>query len=82
MLKWARANGCMWDVLTCACAAENSSLEVLKWARENQCPWDEYTCSFAAENGQLEVLNGPGHITVHGMLRRAPMLLRMVTLNC
>ena len=47
VLKWARENGCPWDVGTCACAAEGGHLEVLKWARENGCPWNEGTCACA-----------------------------------
>eukprot|EP00797_Seminavis_robusta_P010078 Sro173_g076240.2 (279) ;mRNA; r:28935-29771 len=31
-LKWARENGCPWDVWTCAFAARNGHLEILKWA--------------------------------------------------
>ena len=56
VLKWARSNGCPWDVITCSFAAKNGHLEVLKWARSNDCPWDEYTCRNAARNGHLEVL--------------------------
>jgi hypothetical protein len=43
-LKWARENGCPWDVYTCARAARNGHLETLKWAQDNGCPWDEWTC--------------------------------------
>jgi hypothetical protein len=56
VLKWARANGCSWDGLTCMNAAWMGHLEVLRWARENGCPWDEWTCTGAAEEGHLEVL--------------------------
>ena len=42
MLQWARANGCPWNVWTCAGAAERGHLEVLQWARANGCPWDEW----------------------------------------
>ncbi len=44
MLKWARANGCHWDELTCRAAAEGGHLEVLKWACVNGCPWDVHCC--------------------------------------
>ena len=40
LLKWARENGCGWDLMTCAKAAEGGHLEVLQWARENGCEWD------------------------------------------
>ena len=53
-LKWARANGCPWDKLTCAGAAKYGQLEVLKWARENGCPWDEHTRELAASKGYVE----------------------------
>ena len=55
-LRWARANGCPWNKVTCAAAAEGGHLEVLKWARENGCPWDVRTCRYAAGVGHLEVL--------------------------
>jgi hypothetical protein len=51
VLKWSRENGCRWDELTCADAAENGHLEELKRCRKNGCPRDEQTCSDAAENG-------------------------------
>ncbi len=53
VLKWARANGCVWDARVCACAALSGNFEVLKWARANGCDWDEQTC---ARGGHLEVL--------------------------
>ena len=28
VLKWARSQGCRWDILTCACAAKSGHLEV------------------------------------------------------
>ena len=34
-MKWARENGCPWDEVTCAYAAQNGHLETLRWAREN-----------------------------------------------
>jgi len=54
VLKWARANGCPWDEVTCWNAAKYGHLEVLKWARENGCPWHEYTCQLAARKGYVE----------------------------
>ena len=38
LLKWARANQCLWDEETCAKAAAYGHLELLKWARLNGCP--------------------------------------------
>ena len=40
MLKWARENGCPWDTMTCADAAQYGHLDVLKWAIENGCDYD------------------------------------------
>lgn len=56
LLKWARANGLAWDVLTCAYAAADGRLDIMKWAHANGCPMDKTTCVSAARNGQLEVL--------------------------
>jgi len=56
VLQWARANGCPWDEMTCASAAEGGHLDVLQWARANGCPWDVMTCANAAGGGHLEVL--------------------------
>ena len=56
ILQWLRANGCPWDVWTCAQAAEEGNLPLLQWARENGCPWDGRTCASAALNGHLTVL--------------------------
>lgn len=56
MLRYARANGCAWNVLTCAYAAAAGHLDVLQWAREEGCPWNEATCAFAAAGGHLEIL--------------------------
>ena len=61
MLKWARANGALWDVWAwnsklCAHAAKGGHLEVLLWARKQGCAWNEGTCTWAAHNGHLEVL--------------------------
>src|SRR5205085_11975625 len=56
VLKWARENGCSWNVSTCENAASGGHLEVLKWAHENACPWDKWTCEKAAQGGHLEVL--------------------------
>ena len=38
LLRWARENGCPWDVGTCDAAAAAGNLEVLQWARANGCP--------------------------------------------
>ena len=56
LLRWARENGCPWDVGTCDAAAAAGNLEVLQWARANGCPWNENTCHWAAYNGNLEML--------------------------
>lgn len=56
LIKWSRANGCSWDILTCAAAAEGGYLEVLKWARANGCPWSGFTIIYATLGGQLEVV--------------------------
>ena len=56
VLEWARANGCPWDVFTCAFAAEGGHLAVLQWARTNGCPCDVDFCILLAENhGWMEV---------------------------
>lgn len=39
ILRYARANGCPWNVLTCAYAAAAGHLEALKWARAEGCGW-------------------------------------------
>jgi len=44
-LKWAQAQGCPWDVKTCAEAAGCGHLAVLQWARAKGCTWDELTCA-------------------------------------
>jgi hypothetical protein len=56
LMEWARANGCPWNELTCAYAAEGGHLEIIQWARANGCPWEEWTCACAAEGGHLEIL--------------------------
>ena len=48
-------NGCHWDELTCATAAQYGHLEILKWARENGCPWHELL-DLCNSDGNLEVL--------------------------
>ena len=52
-LKWARENGCPWNVWTCTYAARGGQLETLKWARENGCPWNKtsHLETRARENG-------------------------------
>ena len=37
VLKWARYNGCHWDIYIYEYAAQNGHLEVLEWARDNSC---------------------------------------------
>lgn len=53
VLKYCIDNGCMWNELSCAMAAETGHLEILRWCRANGCPWNELTCSYAAEGGHL-----------------------------
>jgi hypothetical protein len=36
LIKWARTNGCPWNVPTCSYAAEGGHLEVLQWAHANE----------------------------------------------
>jgi hypothetical protein len=55
-LAWANANGCPWNVITCAYIAGLGQVEVLQWAREHSCPWNPNTCAFAAEGGHLVLL--------------------------
>jgi hypothetical protein len=54
ILKWARANGCPWNEVTCENAAQGGHLDVLKWARENGCPWDSNAIEKAVAFGRLE----------------------------
>lgn len=56
LMQWARANGCPWNIYTCAWAARFGNLEALQWLRANGCPWNKYTCNWAARYGHLEVL--------------------------
>ncbi|KAJ8602358.1 hypothetical protein CTAYLR_004247 [Chrysophaeum taylorii] len=56
VLKWARANGCLWNESTCSEAAYGGHLGVIQWARANGCPWNENTCAQAAQGGHLEIL--------------------------
>ena len=51
-----RDQGCLWDELTCASAAQGGHLELLQWARAKGCLWDEWTCAGAEGNGHLAVL--------------------------
>jgi hypothetical protein len=54
VLKWARENGCRWDLTTCWYAADFGHLELLRWARENGAPWTEDTRWLAASKGYVE----------------------------
>jgi hypothetical protein len=56
MLKWLRADGYLWDELTCEYAARGGQLETLRWLRANGCRWDKWTCARAAKGGQVEML--------------------------
>ena len=55
-LRWARAQGCKWDVWACAEAAFAGHITVLKWLRAEGCEWSVDTCLCAARGGHLEVL--------------------------
>ena len=55
-LRWARENGCDWNVDACLHAAYGGHLEVLQFLRANDCPWDHWTCYMAVEYGHLETL--------------------------
>ena len=55
-LQYAHKNGCKWDELVCARAAEYGQLECLKYAHANGCPWNKWTCANAAQYGHLECL--------------------------
>ena len=67
-LKMLRADGCPWNVNTCAAATESGHLEALQWLRVNGCPWNEDTCFWAATRGHL------GDAAV-GSRERLPMVL-------
>ena len=58
VMKWLRAKGCPWDILTSCAAADGGQLEVLQWmrAQDPPCPWDLQVCYYAAKNGHLDVL--------------------------
>lgn len=81
MLRWARLNGCPWDINSCRFAAEQGHLDVLKWCKENEGRWDARTCINAAGSGHLDLLrwaheNGCPWDEVrplHGFMRRFQM---------
>jgi hypothetical protein len=56
VLRWAQANGCLWDWKTSRNAVSRGQLEILQWAHVNGCPWDIETCRVAAKWGYLEAL--------------------------
>ena len=58
VMKWLRAKGCPWGILTSNWAAQGGRLEVLQWMRgqDPPCPWDSRVCYYAAERGHLDVL--------------------------
>ena len=57
MLKWARENGCPWDIGTASAAAYQGRLETLKWCHENDAPgWGEWILNRAAAGGHLEIM--------------------------
>ena len=55
-LRFARQNGCVFNVETSSEAASSGHLPTLKYLRQSGCPWSCGTCSSAAARGHLEVL--------------------------
>jgi hypothetical protein len=54
VLRWARAQGCDWDLEMCTTVVrylglEPEGLELLQWARTSGCMWDRDKCRSAAE---------------------------------
>ena len=47
-------DGCSWDYLICANAAEMGHVEEVQGRME--CPWSKLTCQSAAITGHLEIL--------------------------
>lgn len=62
MLKWAKSNGCNWNLRdgkyeldVASSAAVGGHLEIVKWARANGCKWNWEVCIFAAFYGRLDI---------------------------
>ena len=55
-LKWARENGCQWEISTCRVAAGKGHLDCLIWAREHGCDWNPLVVEAAAGRGHLNCL--------------------------
>ena len=56
LMKWLRAEGCLWDKRTSKEAARKGQLETLRWALENGCPGDNSVCHWAVLRGHVEML--------------------------
>ena len=56
LMKWLRAEGCLWDKRTSKEAARKGQLETLRWALENGCPGDSAVCHWAVLRGHVEML--------------------------
>ena len=55
LLEWAIAQGCPWNVYTCAMAARKGQFQVLKWAIKNGCPCAKETREMAENAGLVDV---------------------------
>ena len=56
LVRWLRANGCLWKSGASFEAVIKGRVEMLRWARENGCPWDAETRDLAAELGYTDDL--------------------------
>ena len=56
MLEWARANGCDWNLWTCAYAARGGHLDIIQWAREHGCRWSVHTTAAARSRDDTALL--------------------------
>ena len=51
VLRWARSQGCPWDVRVPRAAAKGGHLKILKWLIKEGCPYDKSMCREAAVLG-------------------------------
>jgi len=51
VLKWAKAQGCAWDVSTCQAAAAHGHEELLEWAYTQNAPLDTHCATLAFWGG-------------------------------
>ncbi|KAG5179164.1 hypothetical protein JKP88DRAFT_280496 [Tribonema minus] len=61
-LRFLRANGAQWDVMTTLRAAAGGHVEVLKWAVDNGCPVAGEVCELLAARGLLYALEWAGDL--------------------